>query len=57
MDLEREGGEFAELRDQIREEKEILHIMTVGHIEMPAFGEGLDPRDFRGEAREVGGPE
>jgi hypothetical protein len=48
---------WAKLRDEVGKEEQVLHVMAVGHVEMPAFGERFDTLEVRGEAREVSGPE
>jgi hypothetical protein len=47
----------SKLRDQVGKEQQVLHVMPVGHVEVPPFGKRLDAFHFGGKIAEVGGPE
>src|SRR5437867_7111504 len=55
MDLERLRRQLPKPRDQVRKEQQVLHVMPVGHVEMPAFGERFDALHLGGKVAQVGG--
>ena len=57
VNLERPGGVSAELGNQIREEEQILDVVPIRDIQMPAFSERFDAHHLGREIAKVGRPE